>query len=123
MDLPSVNDLKLDEISLALLRDVDETSRRVNELRPLSTSIIEAVQRDLLGERVYSSNAIEGNSFNLGETIETLRTGHITVGRKREATEVINLGNAIEHLQAHLLAASDPYCESEFLELHRLLYT
>ncbi len=122
MELKSVDQIVLDDVTKALLNDVDQTARKVNELRPLPAKIIESVQRDLLGERVYSSNAIEGNTFNLGETIETLRTGHIMVGRKREATEVVNLGQSIEHLQSHLLSASNPYTVNELLELHRLLY-
>lgn len=117
-----MDQIALDEVTKALLKDVDQTARKVNDLRPLPAEIIETVQRDLLGERVYSSNAIEGNTFNLGETIETLRTGHIEVGRKREATEVINLGKAIEHLQANLLASSEPHTVEAFVELHKLLF-
>ena len=45
----------------------------------------------LLGERAYSSNAIEGNTFSLRETVELLKTGHIELGRRREATEILSL--------------------------------
>ncbi|HVC92372.1 MAG TPA: Fic family protein [Pirellulales bacterium] len=121
MELPRVDQIVLDEVTTALLGDVDQTAHQVNELRPLAKQIVESVQRDILGERVYSSNAIEGNTFNLGETIETLRTGHIELSRKREATEVINLGKAIEHIQANLSDSTEPYCVAALLELHRLL--
>ena len=121
MEFFPVDQIALDEVTKSLLGDVDHTARKVNELRPLPPEIIEAVQRDLLGERVYNSNALEGNTFSLGETIETLRTGHIDVHRKREATEVVNLGKAIEHVQANLLKSAQPYVVDLFLGLHDLL--
>lgn len=122
MDLISVDQIAQDEVTKALLSDVEQTAMKVNELRPLPPEIIQSVQRELLGERVYSSNAIEGNTFSLGETVETLRTGHIELRRKRESTEVINLGKAIEHIQGKLLSpSSDPHKIDSFLELHRLL--
>lgn len=121
MELFSVDQIALDEVTKALLDGVDQTARKVNELRPLSSEIVAKVHRELLGERVYSSNAIEGNTFNLGETIETLRTGHIDITRRREATEVVNLGKAIENLQEDLSASASPHNVQSFLGLHRLL--
>jgi Fic family protein len=93
----------------------------VNELRPLSPQVIELVQRDILGERVYSSNAIEGSTYSLGETIETLKTGYVAMGKKREATEAINLGKAIEHMQGNLLNSPNAYSEAAFLGVHQIL--
>lgn len=51
-----------------------------------------------LGSRVYSSNAIEGSTLDLRETVEILKAGHVSadIEKKREATEVINLGKAID---------------------------
>jgi hypothetical protein len=63
------------------MRDVDETAHKMDELRPPSKNVIDLVQREILGERVYSSNAIEGNTYSLGETIETLKTGYIARAR------------------------------------------
>ncbi len=121
MELFNVDQIALDGVTQDLLGDVDATARKINELRPLPERIVATVQRDLLGQRVYSSNAIEGNTFNLGETIETLRTGYIDTGRKREATEVINLGKAIEHVQSVLLPSDDAYSADSFLGLHKVL--
>lgn len=121
MELLKVDQIALDQVTQALLDDLDQAARKVNDLRPLSTELVAKVSRELLGERVYSSNAIEGNTFNLGETVETLRTGHIDITRRREATEVVNLGNAINHLQENLLAAVSPYDVGSFLKLHSLL--
>jgi len=121
MELVTVDQIALDEVTKDLLGDVDKTARRVNELRPLAEPIVTTVQRELLGQRIYSSNAMEGNTFNLGETVETLRTGHIDIGRKREATEVVNLGKAIEHVQSVLLTSDNAYSAEAFLALHKML--
>ena len=121
MDLFNVTDVTCDAVTSEMIRDVHETARKVNELRPLPQDLIESVHRDFVGERVYSSNAIEGNTYTLGETIEILKTGYIDLGRKREATEVINLGKAIEFVQSRLIGDSDPYSEHHLLNLHKIL--
>jgi len=121
MELFPVDKISLDGVTSELLADVTETAERVNNLRPLSEEVVQQVQREILGERVYSSNAIEGNTYSLGETIETLKTGHVFLGKRREATEVINLGKAIEHMQGQLASSPNPHCTESFLELHGIL--
>src|SRR4051812_27596911 len=118
MDLPSPRELKLDSATRELLRDVDETARRVNEIRPLEPALVKSVVDGLLADRVYSSNAVEGNPLGLGETREILQAGHIESGKTRAVTEVINLGKAIAHVADHLQNAKDPYQVDELLRLH-----
>ncbi|MGO8748225.1 MAG: Fic family protein [Thermoguttaceae bacterium] len=117
----SITDVKANPVTSELLNDIHETAEKINELRPLSADLIASIERELVGERVYSSNAIEGNTYTLGETIEILRTGYIELGRKREATEVINLGHAIDFVQSNLLGDSAPYTEKNLLDLHGIL--
>ena len=116
-----ITDVNVNPVTSDLLGDTNETAERINELRPLSPELVASIQHDLIGERVYSSNAIEGNTYSLGETIEILRTGYIDLGRKREATEVINLGHAIEFVQSNLLGDAVPYAEKNLLDLHGIL--
>ncbi len=116
-----ITDVNVNPVTSDLLGDTNETAERINELRPLSPELVASIQHDLIGERVYSSNAIEGNTYSLGETIEILRTGYIDLGRKREATEVINLGHAIEFVQSNLLGDTVPYTEKNLLDLHGIL--
>ena len=121
MDLPSPRELKLDSATQELLRDVEETARRVNEFRPLEPALVEKVLGGLLADRVYSSNAVEGNPLGLGETREILQAGHVEGGKSRAATEVINLGKAISYVAEHLQNAKDPYQLDELLRLHGVL--
>lgn len=123
MELPNPEQIDVDGVSSALLADIDDAARKVNELRPLGASVVKGILDELLGERVYSSNAIEGNTLDLRETKEILRTGHLIVAKKREATEALNLGKAIEHAQQVLVPSTEPYSTDGLLALHRIILT
>ena len=104
-----------------LIDDVDGLAQRVNEFRPFASELVAAVHEKLFAERVYSSNAIEGNTLTLRETVEVLKTGHITGRRKREGTEARNLGDAVKHLESVLLKDDSPYMPGKLLHLHGIL--
>lgn len=119
MDIPKP-DIALDAVSVELVEDALRLARKVNDFRPLSNELLEKVQKDLLGERVYNSNAIEGNTLTLRETRLVLQTGAgIDVGRRREAQEALNLAHAFQDIQENHPAIFD---QSHFLDVHRLLF-
>jgi Fic family protein len=119
MKLPPPN-LVLDKVSNELIQDALRLAQKVNEFRPLSPDLLDKVQKDLLGERVYNSNAIEGSTLTLRETRLVLQTGSgIDVSRRREAQEALNLAKAFEQIQDSREAAID---QSNFLDVHRLLF-
>lgn len=105
----------------ALVKDVDDLANKVNEFRPLTPELVASVHEKLFPERVYSSNAIEGNTLTLRETREILTTGHISNNRIREGTEAINLGNAVKHLEGVLLHDDAPCTVDKMLVLHGIL--
>ena len=121
MDLPSPRELKLDSATRELLRDVEETARRVNDLRPLEPAVVKNVLDGLLADRVYSSNAVEGNPLGLGETREILQAGYVETGKSRAVAEVVNLGKAIAYVAENLQSAKNPYQLDELLRLHGVL--
>ena len=122
MKVPSPRDIALDHVTQELILDATELARLVNEFRPLPPEVIERIQKNLLGERVYSSNAIEGNTLTLRETMSVLQTGGIVdVGRKREATEALNLAKAIAQVQ-EMVHDSESWTELvRFVAVHRTL--
>ena len=122
MDIPSPRDVALDTVTRELILDATELAHQVNERRPLPVEVIESIQKELLGERVYNSNAIEGNTLTLRETKSVLETGGIIdVGRKREATEAINLGKAIAEVQ-ELVGDRESWSDvARFTAVHRTL--
>ena len=99
--LPTPKELSFNPATLDLCRDIAEMAATINNSRPLPEHVLAEVQKRLLEDRVYNSNAIEGNTLSLRETQLILETGSIMdVGRGKEATEVLNLGNAIREIQS-----------------------
>ena len=122
MDIPSPRDVSLGQVTRELILDATNLARDVNERRPLPAEDIENIKKELLGERVYNSNAIEGNTLTLRETKSVLETGGIIdVGRRREATEAINLGNAIFEVQALVDDRQSWSDVARFRAVHRTL--
>ena len=124
MDIPSPSDLVFNQVTLELIADATELAHQINELRPLPEEVVESIQEKLLGERVYNSNAIEGNTLTLRETKAVLQTGGIVdVGRKREATEALNLGKAIAELQEMITDRESWADLARFTSVHKTLLT
>jgi Fic family protein len=121
MDLLLPNQFDISAATRSLIVDVNDLARKVNDFRPLTPDLVDAVHQKLFAERVYSSNAIEGNTLSLRETIEILKGGHISQRRKREGSEALNLGKAVEFLESVLLHEADPYTLERLKELHAIL--
>jgi Fic family protein len=124
VDIPLPNDISLGQVTQELIRDATDLARQVNERRPLPADVIEIINSELLGERVYNSNAIEGNTLTLRETVSVLQSGGIVdVGRKREATEAVNLGRAIGAVQ-EMVDNRDSWSDRRrFAAVHKILLT
>ena len=124
MDIPALDDIKFNEVTIELIADANLLAKQVNDSRPLPADVIENIQKELLGQRVYNSNAIEGNTLTLRETKSILETsGIVDVGREREATEAINLGKAIAEL--HELRGKPDIWSSQnsLIKIHETLMT
>ena len=124
MDIPIPSEISLNQVTQELVRDATEVVHQVISRRPLQPEVIANIQKELLDERVYNSNAIEGNTLTLRETKSVLETGgRIDVGRKREATEAINLGKAIAEVQ-EIVGDRESWGDvSRFIAVHKTLLT
>lgn len=121
MELWRPEQIALSETTNALIEDVAETARRINEHRPLPEEVVRRIEDELLDERVYSSNAIEGNTLELRETRMILKMGIAGVKKKREAKEARNLGEAVTRAAEWIEVEAPPYDIDRFLELHELI--
>ena len=121
MDLLRLDQIELDQTSRDVLGNLADRTRQVRALRPLSPGVLARVRRELLGARVHSSNAIEGNTYTLRETLELLKTGHIDLGRRREAVEIRDLAAAIAVLQEELAPLDRPHTLEHLLRIHAVL--
>ncbi len=121
MELFLPDQIVLNDASNALLGDVEETARRVNEYRPLPLEVVKRIEDSLIGDRVYSSNAIEGNTLDYRETVTVLNTGRILENKRREAIEARNLGEAVKRVQLLVAGAEKAQTVENLLETHKLI--
>jgi fido (protein-threonine AMPylation protein) len=100
---------------------VEERRRRLDAFRPLSAEQRARLQAVLEPWFIYGSNAIEGNSLTLGDTIRLIRERRLPAGgSEEEYLEVKGQQAAYAHLQ-EAVASPHPPTEALIRELHRLL--
>jgi len=121
MELFLPDQIVLNETSNALISDVEEAARRVNKSRPLPAVVVKRIEDGLRGERVYGSNAIEGNTLDLRETETVLKTGRLIENRMREAIEARNLGKADARISQLRPEGTQVHSVDRLLEVHKLI--
>jgi cell filamentation protein, protein adenylyltransferase len=122
LELVGPADVGLDEVTRAMLDDVADLARQINDMRPLSDEVLRQLNDKLLGERVYSSNAIEGNTLTIRETRSILQTKTIHDSRrKREAQEALNLGEAALRIEQYLNEEGAWHDAKKFVCIHEVL--
>ena len=110
-------------IEARLLARLEQKMIRLDALRPLPTAAVRRLNQQLTVEWIYNSNAIEGNTLTLRETLLILETG-LAVGGKslREHFEVINHKEAIEYVEA-LSTGDVPITPFHVRQIHELVLT
>jgi Fic family protein len=98
-----------------------DKKRKLEGLRPLPSSLVARLKKQMMIEYTYNSNAIEGNTLTLRETQLVIEEG-ITVGGKSitETLEAKNHPEAIEFIE-RLVDAKSELTEDVILQLHRLI--
>ncbi len=123
MQLLSPSEIAVNNVSDQLIGDVEKVARVVQELRPLTKPVVRRIEEELLGERVYSSNAIEGSTLDLRETVLILKGGGLGAKKKREATEARNLGTAARTIAEWVDKGEALYTIDKLLGTHRIILT
>ena len=98
-----------------------DKKRKLEGLRPLPSSLVARLKKQMMIEYTYNSNAIEGNTLTLRETQLVIDEG-ITVGGKSitETLEAKNHPEAIEFVE-RLVDAKSELTEDVILQLHKLI--
>jgi Fic family protein len=98
-----------------------DKKKRLDKLRPLPSSLVARLRKQMMIEYTYNSNAIEGNTLTLRETQLVIEEG-ITVGGKSiaETLEAKNHPEAIEFVEK-LADAKSELTEDAVLQVHRLI--
>jgi Fic family protein len=82
---------------LQLMREIDRQQAVIDERRPLQSERWQAVMEKLKMEWTYDSNAIEGSTLTLGETIFFLREGLTVEGKPlKDFLDARNHADAID---------------------------
>lgn len=104
-----------------LFRNIDTLKAKMDQFRPFSASLEQALQERLRIEWTYNSNALEGNTLTFGETAFFLRQGLTSEGRPlKDYLEAKNHAEAIDTLH-DILKNRRQLTESLIKELHHLL--
>jgi Fic family protein len=123
VDFTNIRAVALDKVTQELFADAHSLAAKVHGYRPLPAAVVSAVQSRLLGERIYNSNAIEGNTLTLRETVGILEAGTVLHKRRsREAQEVLGLKDAMDHVQQLVDDELKWRDISEFLSVHERLF-
>ena len=124
MQFSLLRDIQIDSANQELLKDLDRLKATIDASRPLDASVVSRLRIELLGDQVHNSNAIEGNTLTLRETRAVLESGQLVdVGRKRDHLEALNLGKAVESIEATIGHGPSFSDQGFFRDVHRLLMT
>jgi len=104
-----------------LLARIDLGKNIIDSHRPFPHVVLSRLRRNLILEWTYNSNAIEGNTLTLKETLLVLEDG-LTIGKKslKEHLEAINHKEAIIFVE-ELASASHKTTERNIKEIHSLI--
>lgn len=96
-----------------------EKKKRLDSYRPLTSSTVRKVQREIEVAYIFNSNAIEGNTIKLRETQLILERGLTIRGKSlREHLEVRNHPRAIKYIDKMTRRALR---EQDILVLHQII--
>lgn len=104
-----------------LLDRIDFGKNIIDSHRPFPDVVLSRLRHNLIIEWTYNSNAIEGNTLTLKETLLVLEDG-LTIGKKslKEHLEAINHKKAIIFVE-ELASASHEITERNIKEIHSLI--
>lgn len=104
-----------------ILEKIDQLQDKINQHRPLDPDLMATLQEKLRVEWTYNSNAIEGNTLTLGETMFFLREGLTSEGRPlKDYLEAKNHAEAIDGLY-EVIQNDRKLTESLIKQLHGVL--
>jgi Fic family protein len=104
-----------------LLEKIDKEKQIIDNIRPLSDSILKQLKEYYRIGLTYSSNALEGNSLTISETKVVLEDG-LTIGGKPLVDTLEAMGHSEAFDFMYDLASENSFTEDNIKELHRLFY-
>ena len=98
---------------------------RVQALREsgrLTPEVLGTLRKFFRIKNIYHSNAIEGNTLNLGETMQVVQYGLTITGKSlKDQAEARNLAEAIDFLESLASRPELPILEADIRQIHMLV--
>ena len=103
------------------LTRIDQLKNQLTQYRPLSVDEVQRLREEFIIESSYNSNAIEGNTITLRETVLILKEG-ITIAEKplREYLDIIGFKDAFNYIY-ELVANNEPLNDRTIKDIHSLV--
>ncbi|HHW7579455.1 TPA: Fic family protein [Mannheimia haemolytica] len=103
------------------LAKIEQLKTALSQCRPLSESEVQRLREEFIIESSYNSNAIEGNTITLRETVLILKEG-MTIAEKpiREHLDIIGFKDAFNYIYA-LVSNKEPLSERAIKDIHSLV--
>ncbi len=104
-----------------VFKQVTKLNKELSNYRPLNETELKVIRENFVYEASYNSNAIEGNSLTLKETVLLLKDG-ITVGKKpiRDYLDMIGFRDAFDYIY-DLSKKNTEISEIEIKNIHSLV--
>jgi len=104
---------------------LDDLAQRVANMRSsgeLKGDALARIRKFFRIKNIYHSNAIEGNTLNIGETRVVVERGLTITGKPlKDQAEAKNLSQALDFLEEVVKKRESPILESNVREIHRLV--
>ena len=122
--MPQINGTPYDvEASqLALLMKIGQRVSSMRATGSLTPEVLNTIRKYFRIKNIYHSNAIEGNSLNVGETRTVVELGLTITGKPlKDQAEAKNLSAALDFLEELAANPSRPITESDVRQIHLLV--
>lgn len=113
------------EVENSQLTQLTTIGKRVSSMREtgsLTPEVLNTIRKYFRIKNIYHSNAIEGNSLNVGETRTVVELGLTITGKPlKDQAEAKNLSSALDFLEKLAADSSRPITESDVRQIHFLV--
>lgn len=107
---------------LALLQKIGERVTSMRATGSLTPEVLNTIRKYFRIKNIYHSNAIEGNSLNVGETRTVVELGLTITGKPlKDQAEAKNLSAALDFLEELARNPDRPITESDVRQIHLLV--
>lgn len=107
---------------LALLMKIGQRVLSMRTTGSLTPEVLNTIRKYFRIKNIYHSNAIEGNSLNVGETRTVVELGLTITGKPlKDQAEAKNLSAALDFLEELAANPSRPITESDIRQIHLLV--